>query len=93
MYSPTFVILATFNGAEFLAEQLDSLIAQYEPNLTLLIRDDGSTDRTLEIAHNYSKKDNRIQILANDRGGSGCAQSNFSTLLETAYVQGADYIF
>ena len=43
------IILASFNGADFLREQLDSLIVQTESKWDLLIRDDGSTDETLQI--------------------------------------------
>jgi glycosyltransferase involved in cell wall biosynthesis len=48
------VVLSTFNGARFLAEQLDSLVEQRisEP-LEILIRDDGSTDHTSEVLDQY----------------------------------------
>ena len=49
--APTFVevLLATYNGEKYLAEQLDSLLAQEDVNISLLVSDDGSSDRTLEI--------------------------------------------
>ena len=43
------VLLATYNGEKYLGEQLDSLIAQTGVNISLLVSDDGSNDRTLEI--------------------------------------------
>ncbi len=46
------IVLATFNGAEFLREQLDSLFSQTLPAWELIIADDGSTDETLAIAEN-----------------------------------------
>jgi len=93
MNLPVYIILATFNGAEFLADQLDSLISQTKAQWTLLIRDDGSTDNTLEIIQDHAQKDERIQLLASDGGVSGSALENFSILLDTAYAQGAEYIF
>ena len=50
------VIMATFNGEEFLKEQLDSILSQKEVEVVVLIRDDGSTDRTIEILSEYEKE-------------------------------------
>jgi len=93
MTSPVYIILATFNGADFLAEQIDSLIAQSESHWTLLIQDDGSSDDTIRIIENYSQKDHRIQVQANDANISSSALRNFSRLLVTAFEQGAQYVF
>ncbi len=49
------ILLPTFNGAEFLREQLDSLLAQDYPNLAITVRDDGSTDGTLNILDEYAR--------------------------------------
>jgi glycosyltransferase involved in cell wall biosynthesis len=42
--------LPTYNGEEFLAESLDALLAQTFTDFELIISDNGSTDRTAEIA-------------------------------------------
>lgn len=47
------ILLSTYNGEAFLAEQLDSLLAQDYPNITIYVRDDGSTDKTMEILRCY----------------------------------------
>lgn len=47
------VILSTYNGERFLKELLDSLLAQDYPNMRILIRDDGSQDRTPYILQSY----------------------------------------
>lgn len=93
MNSETIIVLATFNGADFLCEQLDSLIAQTEPHWNLLIRDDGSTDDTLQIIQDYTQRDARIRLLIDKRGPTGSALGNFSALLEAAFAQGAEYVF
>lgn len=49
------VMLSTFNGELYLAEQLESILDQQGIDLQLVIRDDGSTDRTLEILHQYQQ--------------------------------------
>ena len=46
------ILLATYNGAEYLQEQLDSIYAQTYTEWELLIKDDGSEDTTLEIIKN-----------------------------------------
>ncbi|MBQ6973086.1 MAG: glycosyltransferase [Synergistaceae bacterium] len=40
------VIMSTYNGEEYLREQLDSILAQEGVNVELYIRDDGSSERT-----------------------------------------------
>ncbi len=93
MNTHTLIVLAAYNGANFLCEQLESLLAQTESQWNLLIRDDGSTDETLEIIQQYSQMDERIQLLTDNRGSTGSALGNFAILLEAAFIQGAEYIF
>ena len=50
------ILLCTYNGALFLAEQLDSLQAQTHQNWVVFASDDGSTDQTLEILQQYQSK-------------------------------------
>lgn len=49
------VLLACYNGSRYLQEQLDSLFCQSAP-FQLLVRDDNSTDNTLQILHTYKKR-------------------------------------
>lgn len=90
--SRVFIVLASFNGANYLHEQLDSLISQTEPQWRLLIRDDGSTDNSPEIIRHYSQKDERIELLVDGYGTSGSACGNFAILLQAALTMGAQYI-
>ena len=50
------ILLCTYNGARFLAEQLDSLESQIHQNWIVIASDDGSTDQTLEILQQYQNK-------------------------------------
>lgn len=72
------VFLSTYNGSEYLAEQLDSLLAQKDVAVAINVRDDGSTDETVAILEHYSKLDNRVSY----RKGVnlGFAQSFFDIL-------------
>src|SRR5665647_240888 len=81
------IVLATYNGEKYLAQQLDSIIAQTYINWRLLISDDGSSDKTNSIIEKYAKIDKRILLVNKNRQG-GVVQ-NFSKALE--FVN-ADYI-
>ena len=47
------ILLATYNGERYLSEQIDSILNQSYQNWRLLIRDDGSTDKTISIIEQY----------------------------------------
>ena len=58
------ILLATYNGAEFLPDLLDSVFSQTYVSWRLLVRDDGSTDNTLRIIGAYENKHaSRIRVL------------------------------
>ena len=50
------VVMATYNGERFLKEQLDSLIVQKGVRVNILVRDDGSTDKTKTILEDYQSR-------------------------------------
>ena len=84
------ILLATYNGARFLREQLDSLFNQTFQDFTVLVRDDGSTDDTLQILSAYQQKfPDKINVLKDNLKNLGATQ-NFGVLLENA---SADYVF
>lgn len=56
MYSVV-VLISTYNGEKYLKEQLESILAQKNVNISILARDDGSTDSTKNILESYSKNE------------------------------------
>ncbi len=56
------ILLATYNGEKYLIEQIESLLNQNYKNIRLIISDDCSTDKTIEILKKYEEKDNRIEL-------------------------------
>ncbi len=53
--------LPVYNGENYLAEALDSLLAQTFADFELVISDNGSTDRTQAICRSYADRDDRIR--------------------------------
>lgn len=90
------VCMATFNGERFIKQQIDSILPQLSLDDELIISDDGSTDKTLEIIASYN--DNRIKILHHERKRSKYYPSlsvpyatfNFENALRASK---GDYIF
>lgn len=85
------ILMATFNGAKYVEEQLDSILAQTHQDWELIIRDDLSTDQTPSIIHKYATADSRIKVLSG-KGKHGSATLNFSVLFDYAYKQSSPYV-
>jgi rhamnosyltransferase len=74
------VLLATYNGQQYLREQLDSLFSQTFQDFRLVVHDDDSTDDTVKILKEYYEKyPDRVEIIYGQRCGS--AKHNFLYLL------------
>ncbi|MDD5159834.1 MAG: glycosyltransferase family 2 protein [Sulfuricurvum sp.] len=60
------IAMTTFNGEQYISEQIESILNQTHTNLQIIICDDGSTDSTPRILETYANKDPRITIIFND---------------------------
>lgn len=87
------ILMATYNAANFLEEQLDSLLNQTYRDWHLIIRDDVSTDNTVEIIKKYIEKyPNKISLFNADINLGAMANFNELLKLSTAkYVMFADH--
>lgn len=83
------ILLATYNGEEYLREQLDSILSQSYSDFRLLISDDLSTDSTREVLAKYVEKDKRV-IVFNQEKNLGVVK-NFEFLLKK--VENKYYMF
>ncbi len=79
------IIMATYNGELYIEEQINSIIHQTYDNWKLYIRDDGSTDATVEIVRKYMKEYPNIFVIE-DEDNCKSAYKNFMALL--GYVSG-----
>ncbi len=69
------VVLAAYQVEDYLAECLDSLLAQSYHRLEIVLVDDGSTDRTGAIARAYAERDPRVVVVAQPNAGLGAARN------------------
>lgn len=60
------VVLCTYNGEQYLHQQLASILAQTRPPKQILILDDCSTDYTVSIVKSFAKLDKRIHLIQNE---------------------------
>lgn len=84
------ILLATYNGENYLAQQIDSILNQTNNEWVLYIRDDGSVDSTLSIIKEYNEKYSKI-ILLNDIKLNRGAKNSFIWLMEN--VESEYYMF
>jgi len=81
------ILMATRNGARFIADQLDSIAAQHHEGWRLWISDDGSSDGTVAIIEAFarSRPEGQVRLL---RGPGVGATGNFRSLLRRAVLDG-----
>ena len=84
------ILLATYNGEQYLDEQISSILSQTYSNWKLIIHDDGSTDNTTSIIEKYTELfPDKITFIDDGINKLGSCQ-NFSHLMAHS---NADYIF
>lgn len=86
------ILLAVYNGEKYLSEQIDSILNQTVNDCKIIIRDDGSSDNSVNIIDEYLKKFPE-QITAIGGEPTGSAIGNFSELLKNCdddYIMFAD---
>ncbi len=85
------IIMPTYNSERFVAESIDSILAQTYPNWELIITDDCSTDNTREILKSYAEKDQRIKVQANEKnGGAGVSRNKSIASAQGRYISFCD---
>jgi rhamnosyltransferase len=84
------VLLASYNGARWIRQQLESILAQDGVDAHITIRDDGSSDSTLQEIAGLAA-DGRIE-LASASPPTGSAAGNFFTLIGQYAADGFDFV-
>ncbi len=61
------ILMATYNGGQYISQQIESILNQEFKEFNLIVCDDQSTDNTVEIIKEYMNKDSRISLHVNDQ--------------------------
>jgi len=84
------IVIPAHNEEKALARLLDSIHCQTYEALQIILVDDGSTDRTLEIARSYAEKDPRMTVLTQPCAGVSAARNRALPLCTGKYIRFAD---
>lgn len=84
------IIMPVYNMEEFLDISIPSVLNQDYKNIELLLINDGSTDKSLEICQKYSKSDTRVQIINLEHKGIASARNAGLKAVKGEYVTFVD---
>lgn len=78
------ILMAVYNGGSYLKEQLESIRRQTYTQWNLIVRDDGSSDNSIEILSKFAASiDNEVSVYINNPS-EGSAKKNFARLIKDA---------
>lgn len=69
------VVIPVYNSENFIQECLNATLLQTYNDIEIIVVDDGSTDRTLEVCNKYAQKDSRVKVLTGLNGGVSRARN------------------
>ncbi|MFZ5563466.1 MAG: glycosyltransferase family 2 protein, partial [Thermodesulfobacteriota bacterium] len=58
------VLTAAYNTEKYIGQAIESVLCQTMPDFEFILRNDGSTDNTLQIINDYAARDSRIKVLS-----------------------------
>lgn len=80
------VIMLTYNREVLLSRAIESILAQTYTDFEFIIVDNGSSDRSGQIAEEYARKDYRIQVIHRKRGNIGAGRNTGLDVARGKYV-------
>ena len=69
------IVMPMYNQEKYIAECLNSALGQSLKEIEIIVVNDGSTDRSLEIVQKAAKKDPRVIVIDKENGGYGAAMN------------------
>jgi len=91
------VLITSYNREKYIGAAMESVLASTYTNFELIVVDDGSKDKTVEIAREYERQDNRIQIFINEKNLGDYPNRNKAASYAKGkylkYVDADDYIY
>lgn len=87
------VVLCTYNGETYLENQIDSILNQNRVLVEIFVRDDGSTDRTLEILKHYANYYSNFHLMNNGNTCNKGIKKGFMEALNWAVSYSDDILY
>lgn len=85
------IIIPIYNDEKYIKDCLESIIAQTYSDFECLCLDDGSTDNTISIIEEYTKKDSRIRLLKNNHKGPGWERNYGISIAKGEFITFMDH--
>jgi glycosyltransferase involved in cell wall biosynthesis len=82
------ILIPAYNAASWLAQTLDSALAQTHPHCEIIVVDDGSTDSTLAVARSYESRE--VRVLSQANSGASAARNRALQLARGDFIQYLD---
>lgn len=90
------IIVPVYNTAKYLPKCIDSLLNQTYDNFEIICINDGSTDNSLSLLEEYSKKDFRLKVFTQENLGQGAAR-NYGLEIATgdyvSFIDSDDWVY
>ena len=80
------IVTPMYNGERFVAQTIDSVLAQSYSRWEMLIVDDGSKDNSPALIGKYAQQDARIKLIRQPNGGSASARNNALRHAQGRYI-------
>jgi len=84
------VMMCVYNSERYLPHSIEGVLAQTFSDFELIAADDGSTDGSVDILHNYAKQDGRIKLSAGAHAGLVAARNRALAASEGEFIAIAD---
>ena len=84
------IIIVNYNREKYINAAIESVLSQTYREFELLIWDDGSTDRSVEIAREYAKRDRRVKVVAASHQGIDKARKEANAQTSGKYLSWVD---
>jgi glycosyltransferase involved in cell wall biosynthesis len=84
------VVMAVYNGGDYLDEAIESILQQTLTNFEFLILDDGSKDNSLKMIEKYADNDSRIKVIARENRGFAFSLNEMLAVSKGKYIARMD---
>ena len=82
------ILIPAYNAERWIADTINSALAQTWPSKEIIVVDDGSRDRTLQVARQFASK--TVSIVAHENQGASAARNRAFELCQGDYIQWLD---